>query len=177
MLSLANRLELYVLAALPSFVTLILAVFCLAPKHVEGLGSVMPLLPLMPVFYWGMQHARAIPYWFLFAVGLMMDAASGLPLGMSSLLYVLFLVCVHIRRKYIHREGFLVLWGFFALLLAATLGAHWLLLSWYHARALPAASAFVQYALTVACYPFVHALFDRIEHYIYGRRWHILHGN
>src|ERR1700722_13163714 len=101
----SKRFELFFLSALPALITAALAVFFLASKHIAGLSHFMPLLPLIPVFYWGMAHAREMPYWFVFPLGLMQDAVTGLPLGLSSLLYIFFLLLLHAQRKYIHKEG------------------------------------------------------------------------
>jgi hypothetical protein len=37
--------------------------------------------------------------------------------------------------------------------------------------------AFLQWLLTVCCYPILHKLFDGLSEYISERRWQILHGN
>lgn len=176
MISFSKRLELQFLSAIPSLLTLLLAIFYLVPKHIGGLSSVMPLLPLMPVFYWAMAHPQAIPYWFMFIIGLVMDAVMGMPLGLSSLLYIFFLSVINTQRKYFHKEGFLIKWGYLCILLLVTTGLNWLLLSWFHADAMPLIPAVIQWCLTIACYPVAHKLFDMLEHHIYDRRWQIMHG-
>jgi len=175
MLSFPRRLELYFLAAVPSLLTFILAVLYLVPKHMEGLASVMPFLPIMPVFYWGIMHARAIPYWFVFLIGLVMDAVMGTPLGLSSLIYILFLSLVTTQRRFFHKEGFLVKWAYLAILLLVVAVFNWLLLSWFNGKSMPFMPATMQWLLTVACYPIAHKLFDLLEDHIHTRRWEILH--
>lgn len=174
MMPLANRLELALLAAAPALLTLMLAAVTLAAR--DGLASVMPVLPMLAVYYWDMGHVRAIPYWFVFALGLVVDAASGLPLGLSSLTYMLFLGLLYWKRKYIHKEGFAVKWGYFAGLLAAVLLAEWLALSWVYARLLPLPAGLIQWGLTAGCYPLAHAIFDALDRWMHDRRWKILHG-
>jgi rod shape-determining protein MreD len=176
MLSFYRRLELYFLAAIPSLLTILLAIFYLVPKHVDELGSVMPLLPLMPVFYWGVSHARAIPYWVMFAIGLVLDTVTGLPLGLSSLTYILFLWLLTAQRRFFHKEGFIIKWMYMAVLLLVITAINWLLLSWYNTEAMPILPAVMQWLLTVACYPVLHKIFDLLEEHIHSRRWEILHG-
>lgn len=173
----SRRLELIFLTALPALITLALTIFFLTAKHIKGLNHFMPILPLIPVFYWGMTHAREMPYWFVFAIGLIMDAITGLPLGLSSLLYVFFLMMLHAQRKYIHKEGFLIKWGYFALLLGVTCTLNWAALTTFNARSEAFLPAFLQWLMTVCCYPFMHKGFDTLYEYIASRRWQILHGN
>ncbi len=176
MISSVKRLELMFWALLPALLTIALIVLSLVPKHLGGLGSVMPLLPLMPIFYWGMSHAREMPYWFAFAAGVLMDAATGLPLGLSSLLLIIFLALLHAQRKYIHKEGFLIKWGYFSVLLLVYAAMSWLCLSLLYARMLAVVPALVQWLLSVGMYPFLHVCFERIDRHIHERRWRVLHG-
>jgi rod shape-determining protein MreD len=176
MLSFYRRLELYFLASIPSLLTVLLAVLYLVPKHISALSSVMPLLPLMPVFYWGVHHARSIPYWVMFVVGLLLDTVTGLPLGISSFTYILFLWLLTAQRRFFHKEGFLIKWMYMAALLFVLAVVNWLLLSWFHTEAMPITPALMQWVLTVACYPLMHKLFDLLEDHIHTRRWEILHG-
>jgi len=173
----SRRLQLLFLALIPALITLVLTIFFLSSKHVGGLSHFMPLLPLIPVFYWGMAQARDMPYWFVFLLGLLMDAVTGLPLGLSSLLYIAFLILLHSQRKYIYKEGFVMKWAFFAALLAAPNILSCLML-WLFYAYLPALTpVLLQWLLTVCCYPVMHKGFDRVFDYILSRRWQLLHGH
>lgn len=177
MIHLTSRFELLFWGALPGIITLLLTILYLSAKHISGMAHFMPALPLIPVFYWGMMQAREMPYWFVFMVGLVIDAVSGLPLGLSSLLYVFFLVLLHMQRKYFHKEGFVIKWGYFALLLGATSAMNWAMLSLFNSRAENFLPAIIQWLLTVGCYPALHRGFDGLNEHIHSRRWHILHGH
>lgn len=176
MISSGKRFKLLLLSSLPIVITLMLAILALVSKHVAGLSHFMPLLPLIPIFYWGMMHAREMPYWFVFLFGLIMDAVSGLPLGLSSLLYVVLLALLHTQRKYIYKEGFVVKWGYFSLVLAVVDGLEWIILSLFHGQAQGVWPVLLQWLLTVGCYPVLHTLFDALYDYTHARRWRILHG-
>lgn len=172
----AQRLELTLWSFLPATITLLLAGFFLSSKHIPGLNHVMPLLHTAPIYYWGMLHAREMPYWFVFALGLILDAVMGLPLGLTSLVFVAFLMLLHAQRKYIHREGFVVKWGYFAILLAATGSLNWFALALFHVQPEGLGRAFIQWLLMVCCYPVMHRCFDAVYDYINMRRWYILNG-
>lgn len=171
-----KRLELLFLGSLPAILTALLTLFYLTSKHISGLNHFMPSLPLIPIFYWGMMQARDMPYWFVFATGLVMDAVMGLPLGLTSLLYIFFLLMVHAQRKYFHKEGFVIKWGYFAVMIAVASIANWVLLSFFIQHSEPLLPALVQWFLTLCVYPVMHKSFDGLYEYIHSRRWQILHG-
>ncbi len=174
MVSTTQRLELWFWSTLPACITIFLTVFFLSSKHIPGLGHVMPLLPTVPIFYWGMSHAREMPYWFVFMIGMVMDAVMGTPMGLTSLVYMAFMLLLHAQRKYIHREGFVVKWGYFALLLGATGSLNWFGLALFRVQTEGLGLAFVQWGLTVCCYPVMHRMFDSLYEFINMRRWYIL---
>ncbi len=176
MIPAARRLELLFLAALPGLIATALAIFSLSCKHISGLSHFMPALPLIPIFYWGLTHSRDMPYWFVFALGLVTDAVTGLNLGLSSLLYMLFLKLLHMQRRYIHKEGFIVKWMYFAALLAVTDFLGGIAQSFFSPGSVHFGPAFLQWLLTVCFYPVLHKAFDGLDDYIHSRRWQILHG-
>lgn len=161
--------------AVPCLMTLLLLVLYLAPKHIAGLGHFMPALPLIPIFYWGLFYPHEMPYWFAFAAGLVMDAVTGTPLGMSSLLYIVFLAMVQAQGKFIVREGFILQWGYFAMLLGLASFASWLFLLAVNGQAQGFFSGFIQWILTLCCYPLFHKGFDALTDRIHDRRRMIQH--
>lgn len=177
MIPASKKLYLLFLNVLPGAITLALLLFYLVAKHMNGLDRFMPLLPMIPIFFWGLMQAREMPYWFVFLIGLVMDSISGLPLGLSSLLYIFFLALLHAQRKYIHKEGFIVKWGYFAVLLAVMSSLHWIMLSLFNSRAESFFPSFLQWFFTVCCYPFMHKGFEGLYDFIHTRRWQILHGH
>lgn len=176
MISLPRRLELAFWAVLPALLALLLLAVYAAPKYLPGLSSIMPLLHLMPVFYWGLIHAREMPYWFVFLLGLLADAAGGLPLGFSALLYLVFLALLHVQRKYIAKEGFLAKWSYFAVLLAACEAGGWILMAILTGEPRGLAAVLARWALALCCYPMLHRAFDLLAECASERRWRILHG-
>lgn len=170
-----KKLELAFWAVLPGVITLLLLTFYLVPKHMSGLGNFMPLLFMIPMFYWGFYSAREMPYWFVFILGLLMDSANGQPLGLSSFLYVVFLALIHAQHKYIYKEGFVIKWGYFALLLGGICLLHWLLVTLFNSSPQRIWFALIQWFLTVCCYPLFHQMFDALHHHISQKRWWLSH--
>jgi rod shape-determining protein MreD len=176
MVQMWRKLELMFWAAMPCLITGFLLILYLAPKHAAGLGQFMPALPMIPMFYWGLLHAREMPYWFVFVIGLVMDSISGAPLGLSSLLYMFFLAMLHAQRKYIVKEGFVIKWGYFGALLALMLAIQWTVMFALTGQPQGFGQALLQWLLTIFCYPPLHKAFDLVYERISERRWELLHG-
>lgn len=172
-----KRLELVFWSFLPLAITCALVVFYVAPKHSAGLAHVMPQLYMIPIFYWGLLSLRGMPYLGVFLIGLMVDVLTGLPLGLTALLNLFFLLLVHTQRKYIIKEGFIGQWMYFSVLLLAIMGLNWVLLwllqGWLFMFSM---AALIQWLLTVCCYPIFHHIFDRLQGSVDRRRWRVLHG-
>ena len=169
-------LELKLWAATPCLVTLGFLLFYLSPKHISGIGHFMPALPLIPIFYWGLLHSHEMPYWFVFILGTILDAATGMPMGVSSLLYVFFLALLHAQRKYILKEGFVIKWGYFGMLMAFISILNWVLIWFLSGQAPGLLQGFIQWLLTMCCYPLLHRIFDILCDHIKSRRWQLRHG-
>lgn len=150
-------------------------ILCAIPKYIWGINYIMPVLTLIPVFYWGRWQTAEITYWLVFIIGLLTDVVSGLPLGLSALLYILFLLILHKQAKYMHNEGFAIVWGYFILLLSVISMIEWVLMSFSGNQAHAALAAILQLLITASCYPFFHKLFDYISEYIKQRRWILSH--
>jgi rod shape-determining protein MreD len=170
-----KKLEIALWASLPGAITLALMLFYLIPKHISGLGNVMPLLPLIPVYFWGLHQRKEVPYWFVFLLGLIMDTVTGLPLGLTSLLYVFFLALLHAQFKYIYKEGFIIKWGYFAMLLGAMIMVNWLMLVLFYSDTFSLKFAIIQWLLTICIYPLFHMLFAALSERIAARRWKLEH--
>lgn len=171
----ARRIKLLLLACVPMAVVAVLALAYAVPKHVGGLSGVMPLLYLVPVFIWGVMHPRDISFLALALIGLILDTAGGLPLGFSALLSLVFFVMVRSQRKYIYREGFAAMWGYFALMLMIMQAAGWAGYSYYYEQAAPVGNAFLQWLLSVLCYPPLHVVLYPWVERIGQARYRLLH--
>lgn len=171
-----RRLELLLWLVTPAIITFLLFILCAIPKYIWGINYIMPVLPLIPVFYWGRLQAGEMPYWFVFLCGLLMDVVSGLPLGLSALLYLLLLVILHNQSKYIHKESFVITWGYFILLLGIVSVFEWIIMSFSgnQLHAIPA--AVIRWLITISLYPVLHKMFDGISEHIKQRKWIISHG-
>lgn len=174
--SVFGRLELWFWALLPATITLLLVFFCLVPKHMVGLSSLSLPLYMMPMFFWGLHQPRTIPLWFAFALGLLVDVAQGLPLGLCALTYLVFRLLIDLQHKYIIKEGFVVKWGYFGLLMLGVGSVQWLVLGFITGQVPALVPAFIQLMLAICLYPVFHRLFDLLFEQASYRGRRIAHG-
>lgn len=175
-LSRRRRFELFACMATPALTCVLLALIMLVPKHASGLDNFMPILTLAPVFFWGLRTGPEMPFWFVFLLGLLLDAGTGQPLGLSSLLYMIFLGIVYAQSKYITKEGFLIKWGYFAGLVFVNQLLSWAALSLFAGSMLAIGAALMQWLFTICLFPLLYKLFELVDALVYRRRWQIMHG-
>lgn len=170
-----RKIQLRLIASVPMLITLVLAVFVVAPKHIGNLSAVMPLLQLVPVFIWGVMHARDVSFVALALIGLFVDVATGMPLGISALSYCLFFLLVLGQRKYIYREGFAAMWGYFALLLFIMQAISFALYSYSTTTMALMGNALLQWLFTLLFYPPLHFILYPLVEKLGQARYRLLH--
>lgn len=143
-------------------ITLALVLLMAIPKRSLLASDMLPAFPLIAAYYWGLFREQLMPYWFLFVLGLLQDALMGLPLGASSLVFLMFRMLVVTQKRLIARETFWGLWVGFLLMSLIAFAGYWLVLSLYHDAWLPLRASMMQWLLTAASYPLIHVLFTRL---------------
>ena len=171
-----KRFELLLWMFAPASITFLLFILYTVPKHIWGLNYVTPLLPLIPIFYWGRLQTSGMPFWFVFLIGLLMDVVSGTPLGLSALLYLLLLTVWRSKSKDINNSGFIAIWTYFMLSLAIFFVIQLAVMSFSATLLHTAPYVFIQWLLTSSFYPLFHNLFDRISDHAKHRNRMIFHG-
>lgn len=144
----------------PGLLSVIFVLISATPMHIQGLSEWIPLFTMMAIYYWGLYRPALMPYWFVFALGLMQDALFGMPLGVSSFLNLLFRFLVVQQGRMFAKEAFWALWFGFALLSVIIFLLYWTLITLITSRPMPVETATVQWMMTVGLYPLVHQLFN-----------------
>ncbi len=161
--------------ALPGFTVF---AFLLLPQLFAGqagpLASIMPPLPLLALYYWCVMHPRRIGWQVPLLAGLANDALTGLPFGLSAVLWIAFRFLAARGRQDVHEAGFLVSWAYAALCLLALLLSQWVILTLYHFRAFSAATIALQWLLATLLYPSLHIALYGIEKRFHRRYWFVL---
>lgn len=108
-------------------------------------------------------------------MGLVFDALSGLPLGLSSLFYIIFLFVVQTKSKNLQKEAFVMEWVYFAVIFSVMSAGQWVVLSMVHKTILDIVPALIQLLVTIGIYPMLHKFFDVVEQKRQDRRWFLSH--
>ena len=146
----------------PASLTLLLVFASYFPKRFNGFSDFVPLFAVIAVYYWGLFRPTLLPNWFLFVIGLLQDALSGMALGTSSLIFIVFRLVVMSQRRVFSREQFWAMWLGFALMSVAVFFGYWLISSFVFQAFIPLSSGVIQWAITSAIYPLIHMLFNRM---------------
>ena len=162
MQSFRARLERFSLEATPAVLTVFIVLFAAVPLRIPGLKEVMPLFALISIYYWNTFLPGALPYLFLFALGLVQDTLSGLPLGVSSVVNILFALLLLREHKSFGKTRFGAVWLGFTLLSFVAMAIEWVIMSFYSGMMLPVEGLLLQWAATCLAYPSMHLLFTRI---------------
>lgn len=157
-----QRLEAGLRKAAPVAIALPLTVLSAMPPALAAPGPVMPFLPALAVFHWGVWRPDLMPPSAVFAIGLIHDGLTGAPLGLSALA-LLALRAAAGRRRFFAGRALPAVWLGFALVAAAVAAFSWLAVSLYHLQPAPPAPAAARWGLTVACYPFAAWAFAALQ--------------
>lgn len=151
---------------LPGIATLLLFILTLLPIGMAGISVFTPNLSLVSIYYWTIFYPAAMPYWFVFILGVFVDSLHGEPLGISSLVFLVFRFLVMVQQRLLARETFIAMWFSFGLGLAAILLIYWIALTIYHQAALPLEPVLMQWVFTFGIYPLAHMGFSLLYRHL-----------
>jgi rod shape-determining protein MreD len=162
MQSLWLKVERFSAAVTPAALTAFMVLLTAVPLHIPGWGQVMPAFALISIYYWDTFCPGMLPYTFLLALGLLEDTLSGLPLGVSSAVNIVFAVLLLREHRNFGRAQFGAVWFGFALLSLMAMGFEWIIMSFYLGRMLPVGAQLLQWIATCFAYPLMHSLLTRV---------------
>lgn len=147
------RMDTWVRHLVPVGVTLVLLLLTAIPTRIPGLSGIIPMLPLMGVYYWAIYRPDLLPAWSAFLIGLLYDIIGGTPLGVNALVLLSVQGIAAGQRRFFLGKSFMVAWWAFGLLAAAGAGATWLLVTVLYGQALDASPVIFDYLLTMGLFP------------------------
>lgn len=153
----------------PAASVLLLALVDLLPLPSPAPGAIAPMLALSGIFFWSIHRPDLFGPLSVFMISLVLDAAAGVPLGLTALALLVTASVLLPRRRFMQARSFTVVWLCFMLVAILVLSLRWLFASiwWWHAfRYQPVAFEIV---LTIAAYPMLDMLFSRTRRQIASR--------
>jgi rod shape-determining protein MreD len=156
---------------MPALLTLLIMVIPHIPGPLPYLKSIAPLVGLIAIYFWTLFDDAVMPYWLIFVLGLIHDSLTGMPVGLSSFIYLMLYTVLGWQRERLAHEHFLINWLLFLLISAACQALTWALLSAVEQRMLVPVEFLLQWLVTICFYPCIHLIFSRIYiHLHHGQR-------
>ncbi|MDP6883745.1 MAG: rod shape-determining protein MreD [Rhodospirillales bacterium] len=148
-----NRIDAAAKNLTPFGITLILVLIGVVPLFLPVYARVAPLLPVMAVYHWAMHRPRLLPTYAVFLIGFLQDVLTGMPIGVNIVVFLTVYGVVVSQRRFFADKSFLVSWLGFALVAAGAAAESWILVSAIHFAMVDARAVFVQYLVTLGCFP------------------------
>lgn len=167
----ADRLDLGLRRLLPLATALAAVLFDLLPLPAPGPDGLATFALLGVIYFWSLYRPDLTTSGMVFALGVVHDALSGLPMGLSALALLLTRHAMVRQQRFFFAKSFIVVWFCFALL-APVLGLlrYGVACLWWGNLFAPSPVLF-EVALTVVLYPCiswllvrVHAAIPRLTH-------------
>ncbi|GEO82672.1 rod shape-determining protein MreD [Pararhodospirillum oryzae] len=162
-----QRLDWLARTLVPGGLTLVMLLISVAPSRLPGFVHVTPMVALICVYYWAVTRPGALGYGTAFLLGLVEDSLTGVPLGLSSLAFLITQATVASQYKYFLGKPFLVTWWAFFLIAAGIALFKGLALSAYHGQLITMTALVFSTLLTIAMYPPFAWLLSRVSHLVF----------
>lgn len=149
--------------ATPAALCAVLVLVEVTPLGIGGLPPIAPALAMIGVFHWSAFRPETMPAWLAFLVGVLHDLASGAPLGLTGLVFILLQGMCASQRRWFLTTSFPIAWILFGLIAFGAAMVSWLLACIYMVQLLDPVPALIRAAITIAFYPPLSWLLGRVE--------------
>ena len=139
----------------PALLSISLVIINVVPFHISGFGRIIPLLPIMAVYHWGIYRSELLPVYVVFLIGILQDTLSGVPLGLNALTFVSVYWFVVAQHGFFLGKSFPIVWLGFGLISGVAMTVMWAILALYYTAVIDAKAAFFQYITTLGLYPLI----------------------
>ncbi len=82
---------------------------------------------IMAIYYWSVFRPTLLPFWLVFAAGIVYDLLSATPLGITAFIFVATRWLVFDQRRFLMGQPFIMVWSGFGIVLLLVLLTEWLL--------------------------------------------------
>jgi len=148
-----QRLDNVARASLPFMSTLLFTFLSVVAWPLPYIGTVMPPLALIAIYYWAIHRPDLFGPGMAFIIGLLFDVINFLPPGLSALLFVGVHQFVFWQRRFFSGHSFLMLWSGFALTVISFIIIEWIFLGIIRWQITPFFPVFMQAILVIFLFP------------------------
>jgi rod shape-determining protein MreD len=128
--------------------------------------TLAPLTTVCVIYFWTLYQPDLMTPLAVFVVGLVLDAAGGMPLGLTALSFLIVRSALLTGQRFLVAQPFVVIWACFALVVTAVGAVRWLLASLWWSHLFAVQPILLEAVLTVAIYPVIGWLLARVHHHL-----------
>ncbi len=125
--------------------------------------AIAPNLLIAAVFFWCLHRPDLLGNASCFFLGLLYDAAAGLPIGMMSILLLIERAMIMTPNRFLVAKSFGVVWICFGLVALTVDSLRWFFLSLWYLRVFAFEPVFLGILLTVLFYPLIAWIFSHVH--------------
>ena len=144
--------------ATPACITLLAFLLTAALSRFGGNWQMMPDFTLINLFFWSLFIEGALPYWFVFMLGLLQDSINGTPFGMTAFINMILVWLVSQQLRVIANMSFFFIWGVFIGFAIVSYALQWLLTMLYYMHIFSFNSNMLAFAFLCCVYPVCHII-------------------
>ncbi len=124
-------------------------------------SAFLPLFEIMIIYYFAIYKNNIFGFWFLFLIGIWGDALVGLPIGITSFIYLIVVKLFNfIRYKQVLQENLASIMAEFTIFIFVILTLKWLFLSIYYKNIYDVTPFILQMIISCIAYILIHKFFD-----------------
>lgn len=158
-----HQLDAQLRSLLPLLTGIVAVMLDAQPLPVTGFESVASFSTLCVVYFWSLYRPDLFTIPVTFATGMIYDALTGLPLGVTPIMLLLVRNLLVTQQRFFLARSFPVIWACFLLLAPVALMFRWLLVSLWWGTLFPVPPVMVELLLTLALYPLASWLLGRLH--------------
>ena len=124
--------------------------------------------PFILIYYWSLKRSGSLGYGLIFLSGLLNDVVTGLPIGVSSLAYLLICVFSSYLRNITLRPSAMKDWFFFGLAILVVNSISYVIVSLFFGFEINYPNVLVNILFTFLFYVIFSNLFDYYHRLVFG---------
>jgi len=148
-----QKLDLVARRITPFLITFALVIVAQVPMHLPAPVPVTPAFAFASVYFWTLHNPELLPAPAVFAVGMLQDILSGVPLGLNAFTMLLAYGVIISQRRFFFGRSFTMLWWGFVAMAFLTAAMQWSIVSMLAGRMLSVAPIAIEQLTAAALYP------------------------
>ncbi len=148
-----QKLDLVARRITPFLITFGLVVLSQVPMHLPAPVPVTPAFAFASIYFWTLHNPDMLPAPAVFAIGLLQDILSGVPIGLNAFTMLVAYGIIVSQRRFFFGRSFLVLWWGFAAMAVFTGLLQWIAISLLAGEFLSIAVIAIEQLTAMALYP------------------------